>query len=51
LFVQTLLQENILGVPGTGFGAPGYFRLAYCVDDRVIENSLKGFRRAIKKYV
>jgi aspartate aminotransferase len=51
LFVQTLLQENILGVPGTGFGAPGYFRLAYCVDDRVIENSLEGFRRAIKKYV
>ena len=50
LFVQTLLQENILGVPGTGFGAPGYFRLAYCVDDRVIENSLEGFRRAIRKY-
>ena len=51
LFVQTLLQENILGVPGTGFGVPGYFRLAYCVDDRVIQNSLEGFRRAIKRYV
>jgi aspartate aminotransferase len=51
LFVQTLLQENILGVPGTGFGTPGYFRLAYCVDDRVIENSLEGFRRAIRKYL
>jgi aspartate aminotransferase len=51
LFVRTLLQENILGVPGTGFGTPGYFRLAYCVDDRVIENSLEGFRRAIRKYM
>jgi len=51
LFVRTLLQENILGVPGTGFGTPGYFRLAYCVDDRVIENSLEGFRRAIRKYL
>jgi len=50
LFVRNLLQENILGVPGTGFGTPGYFRLAYCVDDRVIENSLEGFRRAIRKY-
>jgi aspartate aminotransferase len=50
LFVRTLLQENILGVPGTGFGTPGYFRLAYCVDDRVIEKSLEGFRRAISKY-
>ncbi len=45
-FVQTLLGENILAVPGTGFGAPGYFRLAYCVEDRVIEKSLEGFRRA-----
>jgi aspartate aminotransferase len=50
MFVQTLLQENILGVPGRGFGTPGYFRLAYCVEDRVIENSLEGFRRAIRKY-
>jgi aspartate aminotransferase len=29
-FVNILLQENILGVPGTGFGTPGHFRLAYC---------------------
>jgi len=49
LFVQTLLQENILGVPGRGFGTPGHFRLAYCVADRVIEGSLDGFQRAIKK--
>jgi aspartate aminotransferase len=50
LFVQTLLQENILAVPGMGFGTPGFFRLAYCVEDRVIEGSMEGFRRAIKKY-
>jgi aspartate aminotransferase len=50
LFVNNLLQENILAVPGMGFGTPGYFRLAYCVDDRVIEGSLEGFRRAINKF-
>ncbi len=50
LFVKSLLQENILAVPGVGFGTPGYFRLAYCVDDRVIQGSLEGFRRAISKY-
>jgi aspartate aminotransferase len=50
LFVQTLLQENILAVPGMGFGSPGFFRLAYCVEDRVIRGSMEGFRRAIKKY-
>ena len=48
-FVNILLQENILAVPGTGFGTPGHFRLAYCVEDRVIEGSLEGFRRAIHK--
>ena len=51
LFVQTLLQENILAVPGMGFGTPGFFRLAYCVEDRVIEGSMEGFRRAIQKYL
>jgi len=50
LFVQTLLQENILAVPGMGFGTPGHFRLAYCADDRVIKGSIEGFRRAIRKY-
>ncbi len=50
LFVQGLLEENILAVPGTGFGTPGFFRLAYCVDDRVIEGSMPGFERAIQKY-
>lgn len=48
-FVNILLQENILAVPGTGFGTPGHFRLAYCVADRVIEGSLEGFRRAVQK--
>ena len=48
-FVNLLLQENILAVPGTGFGTPGHFRLAYCVEDRVIEGSFEGFRRAIQK--
>ncbi len=50
-FVNILLQENILAVPGTGFGTPGHFRLAYCVEDRVIEGSLDGFQRAIKKAI
>ena len=50
LFVNTLLQENILAVPGMGFGTPGYFRLAYCVEDRVIEGAMEGFRRAIRKF-
>jgi aspartate aminotransferase len=48
-FVALLKDENILVVPGSGFGCPGYFRIAYCVDDRTIEAALPGFERAIRK--
>jgi len=47
-FVRELQKSNILTVPGRGFGAPGHFRIAFCVDDCVIENSLPGFRAAIE---
>ena len=50
VFVQELKQLLVLTVPGHVFKAPGYFRLCYCVGDRVIEGSLKGFKQAIVKY-
>ncbi len=46
-FCEYLLEENILAVPGVGFGIPGYFRLAFCVPDSVIKKSAAGFIRAI----
>jgi len=49
-FIKDLQEENILAVPGSGFGAPGYFRIAYCVEDDTIERSLPGFARVMKKY-
>ena len=39
-FKNIALKYNILLVPGSGFGCPGYFRLAYCVSQQTIENSL-----------
>lgn len=48
-FVRTLQEELILAVPGSGFGGPGYFRLAYCVDDSTIKNAMPGFKRAIER--
>jgi aspartate aminotransferase len=48
-FVKMLLRKNILVVPGSSFGGPGYFRVAYCVDDATIINSIKGFAEAIKE--
>ncbi len=49
-FVQALRDFGVLTVPGRGFGLPGYFRIAYCVDDRTLEGSLDGFRKAARKY-
>jgi len=49
-FVTALQDENILTVPGSGFGGPGHFRIAYCVSDDVINGSLPGFERVMKKY-
>jgi aspartate aminotransferase len=49
-FVLALQEENILTVPGSGFGGPGHFRIAYCVPDAVIEGALPGFEKVIRKY-
>jgi aspartate aminotransferase len=46
-FVARLRDQRILAVPGSGFGYPGYFRLAFCVGEEVIERSLDGFKKAI----
>ncbi|MBP7330913.1 MAG: Aspartate aminotransferase [Firmicutes bacterium ADurb.Bin373] len=43
-FVMAAQKHNILLVPGSGFGAPGYFRIAYCIDKQVILNSLPAFK-------
>lgn len=50
-FVSALQEENILTVPGSGFGCPGHFRIAYCVNDSVIEGAMKGFGNVINKYI
>ena len=48
-FIKILLKQNILAVPGSGFGCPGYFRIAYCVDDQTIINAIPGFSEAIRE--
>ena len=49
LFIDALLSERVLAVPGRGFGAPGYFRTAFCVDKSIIERSAEGFKKAVEK--
>lgn len=48
-FVRHLQKFNILAVPGSGFGGPGYFRMAYCVPEDVIRRSIPKFKEALEK--
>ena len=48
-FCAILQEEKILAVPGRGFGAPGYIRLAFCIDEKVISASADAFKRAMAK--
>lgn len=50
VFVDALLQENILVVPGKGFGFGGYVRLSCSVDEKIIARSAEGFKRAMRKF-
>jgi aspartate aminotransferase len=48
-FARALQEERVLVVPGSGFSAPGWFRIAYCVDTPVIERSFAGFEKVFKQ--
>ena len=49
-FVDALLKERILVVPGKGFGFGGYVRLSCSVDEKIIARSAEGFKRAMKNF-
>ena len=49
-FVEALQKELILVVPGRGFGAPGNFRISFCVPEETIQRSFDGFRRAFEQF-
>ena len=40
VFAELAKAKNILLVPGSAFGCPGYVRIAYCVAYSTIENAL-----------
>ena len=46
-FCRLLAEQKILAVPGRGFGLPGYIRLSFCVDEKVIAGSAPGFKQAM----
>lgn len=49
-FSQRAKQFDLLLVPGSGFGAPGHVRLAYCVQTETIRRALPRFRALAESY-
>jgi aspartate aminotransferase len=49
-FVLELLDHRVIAVPGSGFGCPGYFRLAFCVAPEVVDGALPVFEELGRKY-
>ncbi|MDR0315748.1 MAG: pyridoxal phosphate-dependent aminotransferase [Treponema sp.] len=49
-FVNHLKQHLILGVPGSGFGKPGWLRFAYCIDEKIIRNAGDAFKQAMESW-
>ena len=48
-FCRRALAYDLALVPGDTFGAPGYFRMAYCIDTEKVERSLGALRRFVKE--
>lgn len=49
-FVKRAMKYNLLLVPGSGFGCPGYFRISYCVKFEMIEKSIAAFEKLVKEF-
>ncbi|GHV82709.1 aminotransferase [Spirochaetia bacterium] len=50
-FSTHLKKFLILGVPGSSFGAPGWLRFAYCVNEETIKSSGAAFKKAMAEWV
>ena len=49
-FCEAAKKYNILIVPGSSFGCPGYVRMAYCGAYETIVNALSKFKELAKEY-
>ena len=50
-FSERAKEFDLLLVPGSGFGVPGYVRIAYCVPTQMLERALPRFRALAESYL
>ena len=46
-FCRKALKYDLIFVPADGFGAPGFFRVAYCIDTEKVERALPRIREFV----
>ena len=49
VFCEKALKYDLVLVPGDSFGAPGYFRMAYCIDTEKVVRSLYAMRKFVEE--
>jgi aminotransferase len=49
VFCEKALEYDLILVPGDTFGAPGFFRMAYCIDTEKVERSLVALRKFVEE--
>jgi aspartate aminotransferase len=49
VFCEKALKYDLVLVPGDSFGAPGYFRMAYCIDTEKVVRSLDAMRKFVEE--
>ena len=47
-FCRRAMENDLMLVPGDGFGCPGHFRIAYCVPTEMVIRSLPVFKKMIR---
>ncbi|MCM1045220.1 MAG: pyridoxal phosphate-dependent aminotransferase [Candidatus Gastranaerophilales bacterium] len=49
VFSEKAKKYDLVLVPGDTFGAPGYFRMAYCISTEKVERSLEALRKFVRE--
>lgn len=49
-FCKIAKEYRLIIVPGSSFGCPGHFRIAYCVDKQTVLNSLDSFKQLAERF-
>ena len=48
-FCKKAKDYDLIFVPADGFGAPGFFRMAYCIDTEKVERAMVALRKFVKE--